>query len=186
MYRPLRKRLWVKCRHKPTVGKSYTVLYHNLSTRLRANKATETNEKNYGNQISSISSMILDRDCLIILKKSLARNWMNRMLSPFTLTRPTLMRTLLPIGLTIMGTQIPQSKITVAKVSIIQMQIKFLQQGTLQKDKDSSIGELFRSRERHSSKDDDEPPLKMSREILFKLTMTWVYKRLRARLSMNS
>ena len=38
--------------------------------------------------------------------------------------------------------------------------------GTPQKDTDSSIGELFRNRKRHSSKDDDEPPLKMSREIL--------------------
>ena len=38
--------------------------------------------------------------------------------------------------------------------------------GTPQKDTDSSIGELFRNRKRHSSKDDDEPPLKMSRKIL--------------------
>ena len=38
--------------------------------------------------------------------------------------------------------------------------------GTPQKGTDSSIGELFRNRKRHSSKDDDEPPLKMSREIL--------------------
>ena len=38
--------------------------------------------------------------------------------------------------------------------------------GTPQKDRDSSIGELFRNRKRHSSKDDVEPPLKMSREIL--------------------
>ena len=71
--------------------------------------------------------MILDRDCLTMLKKSLARNWMSRMLSPFTLTRPTLTRTQVPIGLTIMGTQIPQSKITETKVPIIQMQIKVLQ-----------------------------------------------------------
>ena len=34
--------------------------------------------------------------------------------------------------------------------------------GTPQKGTDSSIGELFRNRKRHSSKDDDEPPLKMS------------------------
>ena len=31
---------------------------------------------------------------------------------------------------------------------------------------DFSIGELFRNRKRHGSKDDDEPPLKMSRQIL--------------------
>ena len=38
--------------------------------------------------------------------------------------------------------------------------------GISQKDTDSSLGELFITRKRHSSKDDDEPPLKMSREIL--------------------
>ena len=38
--------------------------------------------------------------------------------------------------------------------------------GIPKKDTDSSIGELFRNRKRHGSKDDDEPPLKMSWEIL--------------------
>ena len=38
--------------------------------------------------------------------------------------------------------------------------------GTPQKDTDSLIRELFRNRKRKSSKDDDKPPLKMSREIL--------------------
>ena len=73
----------MKCRHKPTVGKSYTVLYHNLSTRLRANMATETKEKNDGNQISSISSIFRDMKTVIddfrqglldYIEKSLARN----------------------------------------------------------------------------------------------------------------
>ena len=38
--------------------------------------------------------------------------------------------------------------------------------GTPQNDTGSSIGDLFRNRKRHGSTDDDEPPLKMSREIL--------------------
>ena len=38
--------------------------------------------------------------------------------------------------------------------------------GIPQKDTDSSIGELFRNRKRHDSKDDDDTPLQMSREIL--------------------
>ena len=37
---------------------------------------------------------------------------------------------------------------------------------TPQKDTDSSIGELFRNSKRHGPKDDNEPPLKMSSEIL--------------------
>ena len=41
--------------------------------------------------------------------------------------------------------------------------------GIPQKDTDSSIGELFVTRKRHSSKDDDETPLKMSREILYQV-----------------
>ena len=96
--------------------------------------ATKTNEETDGNQISSISSIFSDmktmmddfRQGLPILKKSSARNWMDRMLSPFMLTRPILIRTQVPIGL-IMGIQIPQSKITGRKVRIIQMQIKILQ-----------------------------------------------------------
>ena len=128
----------VKCRHKSTRGKSYTVLYHNLSTRLRANMATETKEKNDGNQISSISSIFRDMKTVIddfrqglldYIEKSLARNWMNRMLSSFTLTQPILMRAQIPTGLTIMGIQLPQSKITGTKVPIIQMKIKVLQKG---------------------------------------------------------
>ena len=38
--------------------------------------------------------------------------------------------------------------------------------GTPQKDRDFSIGDLFRNRKKHSSTDEDEPSLKMSREIL--------------------
>ena len=38
--------------------------------------------------------------------------------------------------------------------------------GTPQKDTDFSIGDLFRNRKRHGSIDEDELPLKMSREIL--------------------
>ena len=38
--------------------------------------------------------------------------------------------------------------------------------GTPQKNIDSSIGDLFRNRKRHGSIDEDEPQLKMSREIL--------------------
>ena len=45
------------CRHKPTVGKPYRVLYHNISTRLRKNMTTETKEETDGNQISGISSI---------------------------------------------------------------------------------------------------------------------------------
>ena len=45
------------CKHKPTVGKPYRLLYHNISTRLSANIATETNEETDRNQISSISSI---------------------------------------------------------------------------------------------------------------------------------
>ena len=98
--------------------------------------ATEMNEETDGNQISSISSTFnemkimmddLDMDCLILLKKSSPRTWMSRMLSPFTLTRPTLMRSQVPIELTIMWIQKPQSKITGIKVPIIQMQVKVLQ-----------------------------------------------------------
>ena len=77
--------------------------------------ATETNGKTNKTQTSSISSIFndmktmlddFDRACLTILTKSLARNWMSWILSPFTLTRPTMMRTQIPIGLTIMGKQI--------------------------------------------------------------------------------
>ena len=73
----------MKCRHKSRRGKSYTVLNHNLSTRLRANMATETKEKNDGNQISSISSIFRDMKTVIddfrqglldYIEKSLARN----------------------------------------------------------------------------------------------------------------
>ena len=38
--------------------------------------------------------------------------------------------------------------------------------GIPQNDTDSSIGELFKNTKKHGSKDDDEPPLKMSTEIL--------------------
>ena len=38
--------------------------------------------------------------------------------------------------------------------------------GTRQKDIVSSIGDLFRNRKRHGSTDEDEPPLKVGREIL--------------------
>ena len=114
----------VTCRHKAIVGKSYTLLIHNLSTRSRTNMATETNGKTNKTQTSSISSIFndmktmlddFDRACLTILTKSLARNWMSWILSPFTLTRPTLMRTQIPIGLTIMGKQITQPKMTVKR-----------------------------------------------------------------------
>ena len=90
--------------------------------------ATETNEKTDGNQTSSISSIFSDMKTMMndfreglpdYIEKSLARNWLNRMLSPFTLTRPTLMRTQVPIGLTIMGIEILQFKITGTKVPII-------------------------------------------------------------------
>ena len=64
---------------------------------------------------------------LILLKKLSPRNWMNRMLPPFTLIRHILMRSEVPIELTKMEIQIPQSKITGTKVPIIQMQIKVLQ-----------------------------------------------------------
>ena len=100
--------------------------------------ATETKEKNDGNQISSISSIFRDMKTAIddfrqglldYIEKSLARNWMNRMLSSFTLTRPILMKAQVPIGLTIMGIQIHRSKITGTKFPIIQMQIKVMQKG---------------------------------------------------------
>ena len=42
----------------------------------------------------------------------------------------------------------------------------FCSRRTPQKDMDFSIGELFRNRKRHGSKDDDKPPLKMSSQIL--------------------
>ena len=102
----------MKCRHKPLVGKSYTVLYHNLSTGLRANMATETNGKIDGNQISSISSIFSDLKTMMddfrqglpgYIEKIIRRNWINRILSPFALTQPTLMTTQVLIELTIMG-----------------------------------------------------------------------------------
>ena len=62
-----------------------------------------------------------------LIEKIITRDWMKRMLSVFTLTRPTLMRSQVPVGLTIMGIQIPQFKITETKVTIIQMQTKVLQ-----------------------------------------------------------
>ena len=92
------------------MGKSYTVLYHNLSTGLRANMATETNGKIDGNQISSISSIFSDLKTMMddfrqglpdYIEKIIRRNWINRMLSPFTLTQPTLMTTQVLIELTI-------------------------------------------------------------------------------------
>ena len=49
----------MKHRHN-AVGKYYTVLYHNLSTRLRANVVTEANEKIDGDQVSSVSSICSD------------------------------------------------------------------------------------------------------------------------------
>ena len=49
------------------------------------------------------------------------------MLSPFMQTQPTLMRTQVPVGLKIMGTQILQSKTTGTKVPLIQIQINVLQ-----------------------------------------------------------
>ena len=72
------------------------------------------------------------------------------MLSPFTLTRPTLMRIQVPIGSTIMGpdTQAQNNRDTDQGSAV---------GGTLQKDTDSSIGELFRNRKGHGSKDDSEP-----------------------------
>ena len=96
------------------------------------------------------------------------------------------MRAQIPTGLTIMGIQLPQSKITGTKVPIIQMQIKVLQKGTPQKDADSSIGELFTNRKWRGSKDDGKPPLKGAGRYCTKLTMTWVYKKLRGWLWMNS
>ena len=62
-----------------------------------------------------------------LIEKIITRDWMKRMLSVFTLTRPTLMRSQVPVELTIMGIQIPQFKITGTKVTIIQMQTKVLQ-----------------------------------------------------------
>ena len=73
----------MKGRHKPTRGKSYTVLNHNLSTRFRVNMATGTKEKTDGNQISSFSSISRDiktvmddfrQGLLDYIEKSLARN----------------------------------------------------------------------------------------------------------------
>ena len=102
----------MKCRHKPIVGKSYTVLYHNFSTGLRTNMATETNGKIDGNQISSISSIFSDLKTMMddfrqglpgYIEKIIRRNWINRTLSPFALTQPTLMTTQVLIELTIMG-----------------------------------------------------------------------------------
>ena len=90
--------------------------------------ATETNEKTDGNQTNSISSIFSDMKTMMndfreglpdYIEKSLARNWLNRMLSHFTLTRPIFMRTQVPIGLTIMGIEILQFKITGTKVPII-------------------------------------------------------------------
>ena len=55
----------MKCRRKATVGKSDTVLYHNLSTRSKANTATKANEKTDGTQKSSISSIFSDIKTLL-------------------------------------------------------------------------------------------------------------------------
>ena len=55
----------MKFRHKATVGKSYTVLHHNLSRKSRANMATETNEKTDGNQISIVSSIFSDMKTML-------------------------------------------------------------------------------------------------------------------------
>ena len=55
----------MKCRRKATVGKSDTVLYHNLSTRSKANTATKANEKTDGTEKSSISSIFSDIKTLL-------------------------------------------------------------------------------------------------------------------------
>ena len=58
--------------------------------------------------------------------------------------------------------------------------------GSLKKDRDSSIGELSRNRKRHGSKDDNEPRLKMSREILHQVDNDLgIYNRLRTLLSIT-
>ena len=77
------------------------------------------------------------------------------------------MRSRVPIGLTIIGIQIPPVQNNWGKGSHnTDADQGSAVRGTPQKDRYSSIGDLFRNRKRHCSTDEDEPPLKMSREIL--------------------
>ena len=64
--------------------------------------------------------MILDRDCLTILKKIISKKLDEQDAISLHATRPTLMRTQVPIGSTIMGPQIPKPKITGIQIQVLQ------------------------------------------------------------------
>ena len=96
--------------------------------------ATEMNGKMDWNQISNISFTFSEMKTMMndfrhglpdFIEKIITEKLL--MLSSFMLTQPMLMRSQVPIGLTTVGIQIPQSKITGTNLPIIQMQIKVLQ-----------------------------------------------------------
>ena len=96
--------------------------------------ATETNEETDGNQISSIFSIFNEMKTMmddfrhglpdfiekIVIKKPDEQDTISLHTNPTNTDE-------VPIELTLLGLQIPQSKITGTKVPIIQMQIKVLQ-----------------------------------------------------------
>ena len=166
----------MKWRRKATVGKSDTVLYHNLSTRSKANTATETNEKTDGKQKSSISSIFSDIKTLlddfrqglhdfienIITKELHEQDAISFHANPTNSDEDSGSNRVNNNGDT--DTPVQNNRDNGSHNTDADQGSAV--GGTPQKYTDSSIGELFTNRRRHGSKDDDKPPLKMSREIL--------------------
>ena len=104
--------------------------------------------------------MILDRDCLTILKKIISKKLdeqdaISLHAKPTNFDEDSGSNRVNNNGAT--DTQAQNNRDTDQGSAV---------GGTLQKDTDSSIGELFRNIKGYGSKDDSEPPLKMSWEIL--------------------
>ena len=186
----------MKCRHKATVGRSYTVLYHNLSTRSRENMATEINKKTNRNQISSFSSIFCDIKTMLDDFRQGLPDYIEKIISKKLDEQDALSLHTNPINIDEdsasnrvnnnedTDTPVPNNRDKSSHNTDVDQGSAI--GGVPQKDRDSSIGELSRNRKRHGSKDDNEPPLKMSREILRQVDNDLgIYNRLRTWLSIT-
>ena len=141
--------------------------------------ATETNEKSNKTQISSISSIFSDMKTMlddfrqslpeyidqIISKKLDELDAISLHANPTNIDEDSSSNSVNNYGETDTPAQNDRDKDS----HNIDADQGFAIGGTPQKGTDCSIGELFRNRKRHSSKDDDETPLKMSWEILYQV-----------------
>ena len=117
--------------------------------------ATKTNEETDGNQISSISSIFSDMKTMMDNFRQGLPDYIEKIISNKLDEQDA-------ISLYANSTNIDEDSGSHNTDTDQGSAVG----GTPQKDTDSLIRELFRNRKRKSSKDDDKPPLKMSREIL--------------------